>query len=68
MMVSEEVYYVDRSKIGQPLLTIKPQPGELVLFNPTRYHAVTAGQGNKRVSVSCFIGYRGEYSPLTLWS
>jgi hypothetical protein len=61
-------YYVERSKIEEPLLTIKPQAGELVLFNPTKYHAVTAGKGAKRVSVSCFIGYRGEYNPLTLWS
>jgi hypothetical protein len=61
-------YYVDRKKIAEPIITIKPEAGELVLFNPTRYHAVTAGKGAKRVSVSCFIGYRGEYSPLTLWS
>ncbi len=61
-------YYVDRKKIAEPIITIKPEAGELVLFNPTRYHAVTAGEGSKRVSVSCFIGYRGEYNPLTLWS
>ncbi len=61
-------YYVDRRKLTEPIITIKPEAGELVLFNPTRYHAVTAGKGAKRVSVSCFIGYRGEYNPLTLWS
>ncbi len=61
-------YYVERSKLVAPFLTIKPEVGELVLFNPTRYHAVTPGKGTKRVSVSCFVGYRGEYCPLTLWS
>jgi hypothetical protein len=61
-------YYVDRSKLAEPVITIRPEAGELVLFNPTRYHAVTAGKGAKRVSVSCFVGYRGEYNPLTLWS
>jgi hypothetical protein len=61
-------YYVDRSKLEEPVITIRPEAGELVLFNPMRYHAVTAGKSAKRVSVSCFIGYRGEYNPLTLWS
>lgn len=61
-------YYVERSKLVAPFLTIKPEVGELVLFNPTRYHAVTPGKGTKRVSVSCFVCYRGEYCPLTLWS
>lgn len=67
-LITPGEYYVDRSKLSEPVLTLRPDAGELILFNPTRYHAVTAGKGTKRVSVSCFVGFRGEYSPLTLWS
>ncbi len=55
-----------RSELGNSIL-IKPQKGDLILINPRRPHAVRMFQEGKRISLSCFIGYkRGE--SLLLWS
>ena len=47
---------------------IKPQLGELILFDSARIHAVRACHGGPRVSMSMFIGYRDRHQPLTYWS
>lgn len=48
---------------------IKPEVGELVIFNSRKVHAVAASQcGTLRVSISGFILYTGENQPLGLWS
>lgn len=44
------------------------EEGDLVLFNSRRMHAVTPGSDKPRLSLSCFVGYRGVASPLTFWS
>lgn len=51
----------------QPV-TLKPQVGELIIFNSNLVHAVEPGQGGDRITASCFIGYRSDASPLILWS
>ncbi len=61
-------YGIDPTLLGKPDLDVTPEPGDLVLFDSTKMHAVTPGQGGQRLSLSCFIGYRGESQPLTYWS
>lgn len=61
-------YGMDRSKMPLPSCVIKPGLGDLVLFNSRRPHAVLPSKKTYRMSVSCFIGYRGEHMPLTYWS
>lgn len=61
-------YGMDLDLLGEPDITIKPKVGELILFNARKLHAVKAGEGSDRLTVSCFLGYRGEGHPLTIWS
>jgi hypothetical protein len=64
----ENQYGLDRSRIAPPDLTIKPQVGDLILFNASNLHAVSAASGGYRVTLSMFIGYRGEERPLSYYS
>ncbi len=59
---------VDREGLPPPKLLIKPSIGDLVIFNSELLHNVTPGTGHNRVSISSFIGYRGQHKPLTYWS
>lgn len=61
-------YGIERGKLPQPTIVITPKPGDLILFNSESVHAVRAIDGQTRVSVSSFIGYRGVDAPLTMWS
>lgn len=58
---------IDRNSLPEATVTIKPEVGELILFNSGCIHAVCASSGS-RVSVSMFIGYRDKEKPLTYWS
>lgn len=51
-----------------PKHEIKPQVGELLLFNISKYHGVAPGKGKTRINTGLFIGYRGDDQPLTYWS
>ncbi|AXE33920.1 2OG-Fe(II) oxygenase [Chromobacterium phragmitis] len=61
-------YGIDPALLGEPSLRIKPESGELVIFNSRKMHAVAPSKHSSRLSLSCFIGYRGAHSPLTFWS
>jgi len=63
-----ESYGIDPAILGEPDLVLRPSPGDIIIFNSRKMHAVAPGRYNSRVSLSCFIGYRGEHSPLTYWS
>ncbi|KQZ15151.1 MULTISPECIES: 2OG-Fe(II) oxygenase [unclassified Mesorhizobium] len=59
---------LDRTVLGEPPLLIRPEQGDLVIFNSQLIHGVTPGKGSDRVTMSSFIGYRGDEAPLTYWS
>jgi hypothetical protein len=54
--------------LGEPDLVVRPEPGDLLIFNSRKMHAVSPGAGKSRLSVSCFVGYRGQGQPLACWS
>jgi 2OG-Fe(II) oxygenase superfamily len=64
----EGSYGLDRTKLPPPDATVTPSVGDLILFNSNRVHAVRTCGGGPRVTVSCFVGYRGVSEPLTYWS
>ncbi|WP_340616736.1 2OG-Fe(II) oxygenase [Xenorhabdus entomophaga] len=61
-------YGIEPSLLGKPTLEIQPEIGELLLFNSRCMHSVSAGADDLRLSLSCFIGYRGSANPLSFWS
>lgn len=67
-MKSSDHYGVSRELLGSPALSIRPEPGDLILFNPRKFHAVSEGKGQDRICIGAFIGYRGDNQPLSYWS
>lgn len=62
-------YALDESESKSPLVGYRPEPGDLYLFNAFRPHAVRpVGGGGVRVTISGFIDYCGDGSPLYLHS
>lgn len=59
---------IDRANLPPATITIKPEAGDLILFDSGRIHAVCSSTGGPRVSMSMFIGYRGKDKPLSYWS
>ena len=60
--------HLDRSKLPEPKVFYQPCAGDLVFFDSGRVHAVRPSKQGPRVSMSCFVGYRGQDKPLTYWS
>lgn len=48
-------------------ISYKPMPGDLLLFNARRPHAVHRFQGQARISLQCFIGFN-KGKPLQIWN
>jgi hypothetical protein len=61
-------YGLPLDALGAPDIEIKPGVGDLILFNARKLHAVAPGMGNDRLTLSCFVGYRGADQPLSFWS
>jgi hypothetical protein len=61
-------YGLESAKLPPPAAVVRPQAGDFILFNSHRVHRVRECHGQPRVTVSCFIGYRGPYQPLCYWS
>ena len=61
-------YGVPLELLGDPDFKVKPKNGDLILFNARKMHAVLAGKGVDRLTISAFFGYRGDQNPLTVWS
>lgn len=49
-------------------LKIKPTSGDLILFDARKIHAVMPGFGCDRITLSGFLGNRGNQERLTVWS
>jgi hypothetical protein len=62
-------YGLHRELLAPPDVVIRPQPGELILFDASRVHAVTPSCGEGvRVTISGFLGYEGDDLPLRSFS
>ena len=66
--IRKDSYGISPETLGKPDLEVQPEAGDLILFDANKMHSVTSGKGGKRLSLSCFIGYRGNAQPLTYWS
>lgn len=61
-------YCLDECKLGPPALTIRPESGQLIIFDSNHPHAVLPSHGGVRVTMALFIGYCGKGKPLYLWN
>jgi hypothetical protein len=61
-------YGVKVEVLGKPDLKVRPNPGDLLIFNSRKMHAVAPGTERNRLALSCFVGYRGINKPLSIWS
>lgn len=61
-------YGICPDMLGTPDIVVKPKVGQLIIFNSRKMHSVCPGVDTSRISISCFIGYRGQHQPLTYWS
>ena len=61
-------YAIPLEQLGSPDFATKPENGDLIFFNARKLHAVLAGEGIDRLTISGFVGYRGNKEPLTVWS
>ncbi|MBA2653894.1 MAG: 2OG-Fe(II) oxygenase [Gammaproteobacteria bacterium] len=55
-----------RSELSQSI-SLKPNLGDLIIFNSRRPHAITQFKNGRRVTVQCFIGLNQNRS-LSLWT
>lgn len=60
-------YGADRSLLPAPDVTVGVAPGDLVMFDAARLHAVRRQAVGRRIGMSCFLGYRRGL-PLVCWS
>jgi hypothetical protein len=65
--LSTSSYGLDEAKIGPPTVTIRPEVGQLILFDSTRCHAVRPSKGGSRITMSLFVGL-GRDGKLRLWN
>ena len=59
---------LDSKKMAQPKLEIKPNQGDLILFNSMRIHSVKKIKAGVRMTWGCLIGYSGTDKPLVIWT
>lgn len=60
-------YGIDAAQLRSQPIVLVPKIGELIIFNSRMVHAVHESVG-RRVTWSCFIGYRSGREPLAVWS
>lgn len=61
-------YGLDRDRIPGSDALLRPETGDLILFNANKVHAVRPTMKGTRVTLSMFIGARGTDEPLVYWS
>ncbi|HEX6719264.1 MAG TPA: 2OG-Fe(II) oxygenase [Pyrinomonadaceae bacterium] len=57
-----------REMIGPPILSISPEPGDLILFDAERIHAVSTILNGTRLTASTFVGFSRLDGPLSFFA
>ncbi len=67
--LSEGPRVVPRESLPDPLVTLTPLEGDLIIFRSRYIHAVTESMGGSpRITVSFFIGLHDDHAPLKIWA
>ena len=67
-LAGDRVWGVDRGRVGEPTLRLRPEVGEAIFIDPRRVHAVAPSGDRPRVTVGLFIGVRESDQALAVWS
>ncbi|HEY2725290.1 MAG TPA: 2OG-Fe(II) oxygenase [Pseudonocardiaceae bacterium] len=60
-------YGIERDALGEPLHVVRPEQGDLVLFDAARLHGVRRIDAGCRVTVAGFLGVRADRQPLVVF-
>jgi hypothetical protein len=61
-------YGINIKDLPPPDVVLKPNTGDLLIFDAHKLHAVASPQDKDRLALSFFVAYRGDDMPLTYWS
>ncbi|OWW19337.1 2OG-Fe(II) oxygenase [Noviherbaspirillum denitrificans] len=61
-------YGINIKDLPPPDVVLKPNTGDLLIFDAHKLHAVASPQDKDRLALSFFVAYRGDDKPLTYWS
>lgn len=61
-------YGISIDDLPEPDVVLKPNTGDLLIFDAHKLHAVASPKDRQRLALSFFIAYRGDDKPLTYWS
>jgi hypothetical protein len=61
-------YGISINDLPEPDVVLKPNTGDLLIFDAHKLHAVASPKDRSRLALSFFIAYRGDDRPLTYWS
>jgi hypothetical protein len=61
-------YGININSLPPPDVVLKPNVGDLLIFDAHKIHAVASPKDQSRLALSFFIAYRGANEPLTYWS
>jgi hypothetical protein len=61
-------FSLPRAVIGAPALAIAPEPGDLIIFDAQRIHAVSPIHRGSRLTASSFIGFSRVDEPLVFFA
>lgn len=61
-------YGINIKDLPPPDIVLKPNTGDLLIFDAHKLHAVASPQDQARLALSFFVAYRGDNEPLTYWS
>ncbi|MEU1204834.1 2OG-Fe(II) oxygenase [Nocardia sp. NPDC005825] len=68
MSIKRQDYGIDRENLGEPLLSIHPEQGDLVMFDAARVHGVRRLTSGSRITAACFLGVRSTRDPIVVFA
>jgi hypothetical protein len=64
---SDEYWFPEECVDGVPYVSIVPEIGDIVIFNPSNLHRVLSANGERRLTISSFFG-ESDTNELVFWS
>lgn len=66
--LSKQDFCIPIENLPKPDCLLKPEVGMLTILNARKLHAIDYCRDSERIALSCFLAYRGQNKPLSIWS